>query len=45
VAILAGGSGRGFHQAQAIGEYAADWVDGQPRPDFDWLSMRRFASA
>jgi len=43
VVILAGGSGRGFHQAQVIGEYAADWVDGRARPDFDWLSMNRFA--
>jgi sarcosine oxidase len=45
VAILAGGSGRGFHQAQVVGEYAADWVDGRARPDFDWLSMNRFADA
>jgi sarcosine oxidase len=43
VAILAGGSGRGFHQAPVIGEYAADWVEGRTRPDFDWLSMNRFA--
>jgi len=45
VAILAGGSGRGFHQAQVVGEYAADWVAGRARPDFDWLSMNRFARA
>ncbi len=44
VAILAGGSGRGFHQAQVIGEFAADWVEGRTRPDFDWLSLNRFAS-
>jgi sarcosine oxidase len=43
VTILAGGSGRGFHQAQVVGEYAADRVERKPRPDFDWLSMSRFA--
>jgi sarcosine oxidase len=45
VTILAGGSGRGFHQAQVVGEYAADRVERKPRPDFDWLSMGRFAAA
>jgi len=45
VVILAAGSGRGFHQAPVIGEFAADWVDGRARPDFDWLSPTRFAGA
>jgi sarcosine oxidase len=45
VGILAGGSGRGFHQAQVIGEFAADWVEGRTRPDFDWLSLNRFKKA
>jgi sarcosine oxidase len=44
VAILAAGSGRGFHQAQVVGEFAADWADGRARPDFAWLSMNRFSS-
>jgi sarcosine oxidase len=43
VVILAGGSGRGFHQAQVVGEFAADWVDDRTRADFDWLSPNRFA--
>lgn len=45
VTVLAGGSGRGFHQAQVIGEFAADTVDGRARSDFDWLSLNRFAKA
>jgi sarcosine oxidase len=45
VAILAAGSGRGFHQAQVVGEFAADWVDGRARADLDWLSPDRFAKA
>jgi len=45
VAILAAGSGRGFHQAQVIGEFAADWVDERMRTDLDWLSPHRFAEA
>lgn len=45
VAVLAAGSGRGFHQAQVIGEFAADWVDGRARPDLDWLSLNRFGGA
>jgi sarcosine oxidase len=44
VTILAGGSGRGFHQAQVIGEFAADRADGLKRPDLDWLSPNRFAT-
>jgi sarcosine oxidase len=43
VLLLSAGSGRGFHQAQTVGEFAADYVDGRPRPDFDWLSPNRFA--
>jgi len=43
VLILSAGSGRGFHQAQTVGEFAADYVEGKPRPDFDWLSPNRFA--
>ena len=43
VLLLSAGSGRGFHQAQTVGEFAADYVEGKPRPDFDWLSPDRFA--
>jgi len=45
VAILAAGSGRGFHQAPVVGEFAADWATGQTRADLDWLSPHRFAEA
>jgi len=45
VAILAAGSGRGFHQAPVVGEFAADWADGRTRADLDWLSPDRFAKA
>jgi sarcosine oxidase len=43
VLLLAAGSGRGFHQAQVVGEFAADYVEGRSRPDIDWLSPTRFA--
>jgi sarcosine oxidase len=43
VLVLAGGSGRGFHQAQVVGEFVADRVDGQDRADMAWLSPSRFA--
>ncbi len=42
VVVLAGGSGHGFHQAQAMGEAAADLVGGVSRPDLDHLSVARF---
>jgi sarcosine oxidase len=44
VTVLAGGSGRGFHQAQVIGEFAADCVEGRARSDLDWLSLNRLTS-
>ena len=45
VVVLAGSSGHGFHQAQAIGEMAADLVRGIDRPDIESLSLARFGAA
>lgn len=45
VVVLAGGSGRGFHQAQVIGEFVADHVNGKERADMAWLSPSRFGES
>lgn len=38
-------SGHGFKFASAVGEAAADLVEGRPRPELEFLSTRRFSKS
>ena len=42
VIVAAGGSGRGFHQAQVVGEMVANYVEGRPIAQGSFMSPDRF---